>query len=203
MIGTQSVVLLSGGLDSSVALAWAASTGRRPVALSVHYGQRHERELRSAASVASLFGVAHEVRRLEFPWAIAQGSPVLPGRNLVLLTLAAAYGASRYAGDIEVIIGACAADAAGFPDCRPRFLKAASDALSAGFDRKVEVVAPFVDRTKAQILLIAQKLDAWAAVAASWSCYEGGEHPCGRCGACRYRAEGFAEIRKEDPCLAP
>lgn len=194
------VVLLSGGLDSSVALFWAARTQPGALlAISVNYGQAHRRELDAAARVAALAGVRHRVVRLAFPWAPMAG-PVLPGRNTVLLTIAATHGATASGGEpVSVVIGACAADAAGFPDCRPPFLAAASAALTAGLGVPITVMAPFVDRSKADIVRAARELAAWDAVAASWSCYEGGSLPCGACGACRYRSEGFVQAGEVDP----
>ena len=193
----MTVVLLSGGLDSTVALFVARERWQDVRAISIDYGQRHRRELDAAARVAALADVPHRVLTVSWPWPPMQGD-VVPGRNTMLLTLAATHDAAR-GGSCRVVIGACAADAAAFPDCRLAYLLAAQQALSLGLGVPVEIVAPFIDRTKAQIVREARRLGAWDAVAASWSCYAGGAAPCGQCGACRYRAEGFAEAGEVDP----
>ena len=167
--------------------------------MSVDYNQKHRRELEAASRVAQLAGVEHSVKVLRYPWPVMAG-PVLPGRNSVLLMLAASHAAAKSGGDpVRVVIGACAADAAGFVDCRPEYLMAKQRELTLGLGVDVAVIAPFVDRTKAQIVREARALGAWDAVAASWSCYIGGDVPCGECGACKFRAEGFIEAGEVDP----
>lgn len=196
------VVLLSGGLDSTVALFWARERWADVTAMSVDYKQKHRRELRSAAHVAALAGVPHSVKRLEYPWPVMHG-PVLLGRNSVLLMIAASHAAAKGGGEAcGVVIGACQADALLFVDCRAEYLLAKQRELTLGLGVEVGLVAPFVDRTKAQIIQEARRLGAWEAVAASWSCYEGGDAPCGECGACRYRAEGFQQAEEVDPWSA-
>lgn len=195
----KTVVLLSGGLDSTVALFWARERWADVSAMSVDYKQKHARELVAARAVAALAGVALEQKELRFPWPPMCG-PVLPGRNGVLLHIAGIHAGSRAGGDgARVVIGACAADAAGFVDCRPEYLLAKQCELSLALACPMEIVAPFVDRTKAQIVREARRLNAWDAVAVSWSCYVGGDAPCGLCGACGYRAQGFAEAGEVDP----
>jgi len=181
-----------------VALFWARERWADVSAMSVDYKQKHRRELASAAHVAALAGVSHSVKRLEYPWPVMSG-PVLAGRNSVLLMIAASHDASKAGGAGRVIIGACAADALAFVDCRPEYLLIKQQELTLGLGCPIELVAPFVDRTKAQIVQEARRLGAWDAVAASWSCYEGGDRPCGACGACMYRAEGFARAGEVDP----
>lgn len=193
----STVVLLSGGLDSTAALFWAAHNRANVRAIGVDYQQRHARELLSAAVIADLAGVPFERVRLAFPWPPMAGD-VLPGRNGILLSIAAAHAAAD-GGPAEVVIGACAADAAAFPDCRPEYLLAAGQALTLGLGVEVSIVAPWIDRTKAQTIEACRWFGAWHALAYSWTCYRGGEAPCGECTSCVTRAAGFYEAGETDP----
>lgn len=195
----MTTVLLSGGLDSTVALFWARERWAGVDAVAVNYRQKHDRELVAARMVASLAGVLLKTLDLRYPWPPMQGA-VVPGRNGILLGIAAGQAAVRGGGDpVRVVIGACAADAAGFVDCRADYLLTKQRELTLSHGVPVEIVAPFADRTKAQIVQEARRLGAWEAVGYSWSCYEGGAQPCGACSACRFRAEGFAQAGEVDP----
>ena len=190
-------VLLSGGMDSSVALHWAIwRYGSDVTAWSLDYGQRHRgKELAAARKIASDAGVAHRELRISIPWAPMNGD-VLPGRNVILLSTVAAQLVSRGGGEpATVVIGVCAEDEQGFPDCRAEFLISAQEALALGMGIEVSIVAPFLRSTKAQIASEAKRLgpSAGAGLASSWSCYEGGEDPCGSCSACVKRERGLDE----------
>ena len=197
------VVLLSGGLDSTVALYMAKGQYADVTALSVNYRQPHgARELASAYAIAYSASVPFAEINAAIPWPPMQGD-VLVGRNMMLLTMAAARAVVRGGGQpARVVIGACAADADAFPDCRPEFLDAAAKALTLGLGAGVEIVAPLIDRTKAQIVATAALVGAWDAVGLSWSCYRGGKIPCGECNACLKRAEGFSLHGRPDPAIA-
>lgn len=216
----RSLVLLSGGMDSTTALFWAKARGRELHGLTVRYGQRHDRELRSARRVGTLAGLAsHTVLELPLrplfrsaltdPSARLRTSGVRPGipgsyvpaRNTVLLALALAAAESRRCDSI--VIGINAVDYSGYPDCRPEFLAAfrrlARLATKAGVERGEEpkVEAPLLRLTKADIVRLGDRLGVpWAD---TWSCYRGGARPCGRCDSCRLRARGFAEAGRSDP----
>lgn len=196
-------VLFSGGMDSAVALHWSISKyGRDAVtAWSIDYGQSHKtKELDAARFIASSAEVPHRVLKAQIPWAPMNGD-ALAGRNLMLLSIVAAQAAARNGGaPVTIVIGACKADADGFPDCRPEFLVAAQEAITLGLGVSVTIVAPILLLSKAQIILMAHRLGdaAVSALLRSWSCYRGGESPCGECNACRKRAEGFAEAGMED-----
>jgi 7-cyano-7-deazaguanine synthase len=211
----RSVVLLSGGMDSAIALHWALREhGRGEVAaLAIDYGQRHRIELVRASVIAARAGVP--VVRVEalLPWtgtsltrggALDHDRVVVPGRNTILLTLAAAralsYGADR------VVIGCCQDDAERFPDCRPQYLRVAERALSLGLGVPFAIDAPLVHRSKAAAIALMRELGEACeqAVARSWSCYDPQDAgarsptPCGRCLACEHRARGFAEAGVRD-----
>lgn len=211
-------------MDSATCLA-EASRDRPPVhALTLLYGQRHTREVRSARALARHFGVArHEVVRLPLgpllvssltdrsrtlsPRSGAAGripSTYVPARNTIFLSVALGYAESH--GLDRIYVGANAVDYPGYPDCRPEYLAAfqrlANLATRAGVQggRRFRVVAPLVHLSKAEIVRLGTRLGVpWEL---TWSCYEGGRRPCGRCSACRYRAKGFDEAGSPDPLVS-
>jgi 7-cyano-7-deazaguanine synthase len=211
---TSAVVLLSGGADSAIALAWARMEYGSVHAFSIDYGQKHIRELEAAVKIAKLMRVPHSggSLRMELDGSLAGGdtthaesigasTAMVPGRNAMLLDMAAAK-AIRVGAD-TVVIGACLADSLGFPDCRPEFLVAHRRSMALSMGKPIELVAPLLVMTKAATLKLARTLPrAWEALALSWSCYLGGERPCGECGACVARAKGFADAGETDPALA-
>jgi len=216
----SAVVLLSGGLDSATVLAIARHDGWECRALSVDYGQRHRAELDAAARVAASLGAAeHRVvpidltvfggsaltdRAIDVPSEASPGIPVtyVPARNTIFLALALAY-AEVTASD-AIFIGVNAVDYSGYPDCRPQFLAAFAALANLATKRAVEgasiaIAAPIVDMTKADIVRrgIALGVDYSLTV----SCYNADRagRACGRCDACRFRRQGFAEAGIADP----
>lgn len=197
----NSGVLLSGGMDSAIALHWARVRRGGLTAWSIDYGQKHKRELVAAKAIAKAAGVPHRQIKLGVPWPPIGSNGVVVGRNLALLNTVGAQLAVRGGGDtVEIIIGATREDFDGFPDCRPEFMAAASRALTLGFGVETFVVAPFVTQPKAAMVKDALSMPgAWEAIGMSWTCYEGGAAPCGACSACVKRAAAFAEAGQEDP----
>jgi 7-cyano-7-deazaguanine synthase len=210
---TSAVVLLSGGADSAIALAWARMEYGAVHAFSVDYGQKHARELEAAVLIAKHLRVPHRTASLRMDLggsltsddtshaeSIGASTAMVPGRNAILLDMAAAYAVK--VGADTVVIGACGADAGGFPDCRPEFLVAQRRSMSLAMGAPIQLVAPLLVMTKAATLTLARTLPkAWDALGMSWSCYLGGERPCGECGACVARAKGFADAGETDPAL--
>jgi 7-cyano-7-deazaguanine synthase len=218
---TRTVVILSGGLDSTVCLADACASAERVIALSVDYGQRHAVELDRARAIAAHYGVEHVVQRLDLSaWggsALTDASidvPVadldnttipttyVPGRNLIFLSLAVALAEAR--GYDAVSIGVNALDYSGYPDCRPEFIdsfrRAAGLALRTGVEGSpVDVITPLIDMSKAQI--VRRGVELGAPLELTWSCYRGFDKPCGDCDSCVLRAKGFAEADLVDPAL--
>lgn len=208
------VVLLSGGIDSSLAAALALSQGRQVHALAVDYGQRHKKELLAAQKQAKALGI-QSFKRLHFPLnSLAAGSlvdgskvrqsgvkPGLPKtyvsfRNGVLLSLAAA-AADALKVD-EIWGGWCLADRSGYPDCRPAFLKAMEKAARLGTSqKKLKVITPLSRMSKKAI--IQKGLTLGLDFSKTWTCYLGKAHPCRLCDACRIRALGFKAAGLEDP----
>ncbi len=221
MIGA--VVILSGGLDSTVCLAEAVTTKAPVIALTIDYGQRHRIELERATAVAAHYGVEHIVQRLDLSaWggsaltdpslavptaaeaAAGAGIPItyVPGRNLIFLSLAVALAEARECD--TVIIGVNALDYSGYPDCRPEFIHSfnatAGLALRTAFEGAgVTVAMPLVDLSKADI--VRRGVALRAPLDLTWSCYRGDASPCGDCDACALRAKGFAEAGVTDPSL--
>jgi 7-cyano-7-deazaguanine synthase len=205
------VVLLSGGFDSVAALFWARARYIELRAISFDYGQpNRDGELTYGHGVANDLGIPRtclhlaDAFRPENPQGLMAGEdapgpvPVggtdrafVPGRNLVLLSVAAAHAATWWPGDVDLIVGASAEDQAGFPDCRPTTFAKLAMTLSAGMGRTFVIRSPWADMTKSQILY-AVKPDAVAleAVQRSYSCYRH-RGPCGQCGACVKRAVAF------------
>ncbi len=216
------VVLLSGGLDSTTALAIARSKGFACHALTVRYGQLHQVELDAAARVAKALGAAeHRVVTVDLaPLASSAlttaaiavpkdrslaeiGAPgdvpstYVPARNTVLMSLALAWAETLGAKDI--FLGVNVLDASGYPDCRPEFV-AAFEALAQFATRApgLRVHAPLIELTKAQIIELGQSLGVDYAI--THSCYDPiGDRACGRCDACALRKKGFAEAGVPDP----
>jgi len=218
----RAVVLLSGGMDSATAAAWAKARFRWVGALSVDYGQRHRLELEAARAVARQLALAeHRVvgvdlrafggsaltDALEVPKGredIGRLIPItyVPARNSVLLSLLTAYGETRQAR--HLVIGANALDYSGYPDCRPDFLQAfarvATLGTKAGREGKgFALHAPLLHLTKAGIVRLGHTLGLDFAL--TFSCYDPtpeGLH-CGACDACRLRQRGFADSGLPDP----
>lgn len=203
----RAVVLLSGGMDSTVTLYEALWThGGNVCALGIDYGQRHAREeLTRAESIAVMADVAYEVARIDLGAFSAlvnrdddaiitdPRDAVVPFRNSFFALRAATHALAR--GAIEIWMGCCAADAAAFPDCRPEWATAMSALLDVAGGHGIRLVTPVIDRTKSQIITRARALGCIAAVEASWSCYcpTTERKPCGQCSACWARERGFAE----------
>lgn len=226
---TAAVVLSSGGVDSTTCLALALERFPRDkvTTVSVFYGQRHARELEAARAVAAHYGVAH--RELNLASVLADSDNALmanstravphesygeqvrdsrnglvetyvPFRNGLMLSAVAALGLSLYPSDHTALyLGAHMDDAAGdaYPDCSPEFTETMGRAISLGTAGLVSVCAPFVAMDKAQV--VACGLALHVPYELTWSCYEGGDKPCGTCGTCVDRLRAFHANGVEDP----
>jgi 7-cyano-7-deazaguanine synthase len=219
----KAVVLLSGGLDSTTALAIARAEGFDCYGLTVLYGQQHDCEVDAARAIAGALGCReHRVLELDLrPLAVSAltsdaigvpknraladiGAPddvpvtYVPARNTVLLGLALAWAETLDAFDI--FVGVNVLDASGYPDCRPEFV-AAFEALAnvATRARGFKIRAPLIEMTKAQIIARGVELDVDYAM--THSCYDPapGGLACGGCDACQLRRKGFTEAGVSDP----
>ncbi|HEX5754814.1 MAG TPA: 7-cyano-7-deazaguanine synthase QueC [Arenimonas sp.] len=215
----RAVVLVSGGMDSAVALAIAREQGFECHALSVAYGQRHEAELIAATRVAHDLGVvAHKTVHVDLrsiggsaltadiavPETAGSGIPVtyVPARNTIMLSVA--LGWAEVLGADDLFCGVNAVDYSGYPDCRPEFIAAferlANLATKAGVEgHAFRVHAPLMRMSKADIAREGARLGVDFALTVS--CYQADAEglACGRCDACRLRAEGFAAAGVADP----
>ena len=224
----KALVLLSGGVDSSTCLALAVNKygSENVIALSIYYGQKHNKEIEAAHSIAAHYGV--RLRELDLALIFSDsdcsllkgsnedipkesyadqlketnGSPVstyVPFRNGLFLSSAASIALSN---DCSVIYyGAHSDDAAGnaYPDCSSDFNDAMNRAIFLGSGDQLTIKAPFVDLTKADIVKIGLELNVPYEL--TWSCYEGGEKPCGCCGTCRDRIAAFKANGVTDPLI--
>ena len=223
------LVLSSGGVDSTTCLAMAvAEVGAENVlALSVYYGQKHDKEIQAAKKVAEYYGV----RRMELDLSVifagsncsllkqstediplesyAQQieethgekpvSTYVPFRNGLFLSSAASIALSH--GCSKIMYGAHADDAAGaaYPDCSLDFVNAMNQAIYLGSGNQLTIEAPFVSLTKADV--VKKGLELGVPYELTWSCYEGGEKPCGKCGTCIDRRRAFELNGTIDPLL--
>jgi 7-cyano-7-deazaguanine synthase len=216
------LVILSGGLDSTVCMALADREREDGalLALSFDYGQRHANELDHAAGVAGHYRAEHLIVHLDTSaWGgsaltdesidiptggTEEGIPAtyVPARNSIFLAVALGVAEARQLD--AVWIGVNAIDYSGYPDCRPEFIEAFRGVAATGQKRGVEgdpirISVPLIELTKAEIVRLGRELDA--PLALTWSCYQGGTRPCGQCDACLLRARGFAEAGINDPAL--
>lgn len=221
------VVLVSGGLDSTVTAAIAKSEGFELYFLTVDYGQRHRTEIECAQKISEYFEVKeHKIIPLDLRTfggsALTDQIPVpthqtardreqqipvtyVPARNTIFLSLALAYAEVLDASSI--FFGANIRDYSGYPDCRPEFIQAFKEVARLGTrmgleGQPVDILAPLLFLTKCEII---QKGHALG-VPFQWtnSCYNPGRQnqPCGQCDSCVIRQEGFKEAHLSDPLLA-
>jgi 7-cyano-7-deazaguanine synthase len=221
----KAVVLLSGGLDSTTALAIAKAEGFALYAVSFRYGQRHVIELESARRLAELAGVEKhlivdidlraiggsaltdeiEVPKERSSEAMTSGIPVtyVPARNTVFLSFALAWAETLNAADI--FIGVNALDYSGYPDCRPEYIEAyermANLATKAGVEgaMRLKIHTPLITMTKAEIIQTGLSLGIDYSL--THSCYDPTPQglACGKCDSCLLRLKGFAEANATDP----
>lgn len=223
----KALVLSSGGLDSTTCVGIAVDKyGKENVAtLSAYYGQRHDKELACAKKVADFYGLDHYELDLSMIFS-ASNNPLLkqstnsvpegsyeeqqkenkqvatyvPFRNGLLLSAAASFAGSLFPDEeVEILYGAHADDAAGeaYADCSQAFADAINSAIKIGTYNKVWLEAPLVALTKAEV--VKKGIELAVPFELTWSCYNGGEKQCGRCGTCIDRRRAFALNGMEDP----
>ena len=212
----KTVLVYSGGLDSTVLLYHLLSAGDTVSTLSVNYGQRHSKELKRARTIISALSIEHREIDLTSINELLGGSSltdkdisiphghyeednmkstVVPNRNMILLSLATGWAVSQKADCVSY--AAHSGDHAIYPDCRNEFAEALDKAIQLADWQKVYLNRPFVDLTKADIVRRGAELGV--PLELTWSCYEGQELHCGRCGTCIERREAFHLAGVEDP----
>ena len=213
MARKKAVILLSGGLDSTTTLYYAKAKGYDCFCLMFDYGQRHKKELRAAVKLAKLNKCRYTIVKIALPWSksaltdlavkipkntgkIGKNIPVtyVPARNTIFLSFAASYAESI--GAKRIFIGANALDYSGYPDCRPKYIKAYEKAVNLGTKsgvtgKKIRIETPLIALTKAEIIKLGRKLGVPYQL--TWSCYRGEKLPCGTCESCLLRNKGFKE----------
>jgi len=222
------VMLLSGGMDSTTLLWWLLKHGHKVNCLSVNYGQRHGKELKAASDVWLLAfqqfsqqlgdekginlydaGVNQLLKgssQSDINVAVPHGAyddevmktTVVPNRNMMMLSFAIAWAISEKMD--YVWYGAHSGDHTIYPDCRPEFVQALAQTTKLADWHQPELVAPFIHWDKGDIALIGNGLGV--PYGKTWTCYEGKDNPCEKCGACVERAEAFEFAGIADPLLA-
>ena len=223
----KAVVLLSGGVDSTTCLAVAVEKfgAENVLALTITYGQKHNREIESAKKVANHYGVeivqqdlseifrfsnssllknsSEKIRHQSYAEQISEighktVDTYVPFRNGVFLSFATAIAMSL--GADFIYYGAHADDAAGsaYPDCSPKFKKAMHDAIFEGSGKVCDLITPFILKNKSDV--VAEGLRLKVPYELTWSCYEGGDKPCGTCATCIDRKKAFELNGVKDPC---
>jgi 7-cyano-7-deazaguanine synthase len=225
----RALVLSSGGVDSTTALGLAVSKfgAENVTSLSISYGQKHDKEIEAAKKVADFYGVeqlfldlslifqysdcsllkqsSEEIPEESYEEQIKKTngekpvSTYVPFRNGLFLSTAASIALSKECS--VIYYGAHADDAAGFayPDCSEVFNDAMNKAIYEGSGHQLKIEAPFVKLNKAEVVKMG--LELGVPYELTWSCYEGGEKPCGKCGTCIDRAKAFAANGVKDPAL--
>ena len=222
----KALVLISGGVDSTTCLGMAVKEygHENVVGLSIFYGQRHDKEIKAADAVCDFYKVEHITLDLSTMFQFSDcsllqhsdeeipeesyaeqltktdGKPVstyVPFRNGLFLSSASAIALSK--GCSKIYYGAHSDDAAGnaYPDCSEAFNKAMNTAIYEGSVKQLEIVAPFIRLNKSQV--VKKGLEIGVPYELTWSCYEGHEKACGKCGTCIDRRAAFELNGVTDP----
>ena len=227
----KALVLSSGGVDSTTCLSLAINKfgSENVTSVSFFYGQKHDKELKCARELANYYHIKHyeldlssimqysncslltnstqEIKHQSYAEQIAENgegrvSTYVPFRNGLMLSAAAALADSIYENEeCDIYIGAHADDSAGnaYADCSTEFVDAMAKAINIGTYEKINIIAPFVDSNKAGV--VKKGLELKTPYELTWSCYEGKDTPCGKCGTCIDRAAAFAANNVEDPAI--
>jgi len=215
MAKKKAVVIYSGGMDSFTLLNKVVKEGFDVYALTFNYGQKQVKEVEIAKKACAQLGVSHKILDISAINALMQSSSligsedipeghyesdsmkstVVPNRNMILLSLAIAYGVDIKAG--KVYYGAHSGDHAIYPDCRPEFVQKMNDVAGIANYEHVSIETPYLNSTKGEILK--DGLSMGLTYETTWTCYNGRDKACGKCGACVERLEAFSENNVTDP----
>ena len=226
----KALVLSSGGVDSTtcVALAVKKYGAENVITASLYYGQKHDKELKCARSIAEYYGVRHieedisnimkyasnvcslvkggkDIQECSYEEQVKANKDgrvdtYVPFRNGLLLSIATAYADSLFPNEeVEIYYGAHSDDACGnaYADCSPEFAEAMNKAIKIGTYGKITVKRPLIHMNKAQVVKLGLQL--MVPYNRTWSCYEGKEKACGKCGTCIDRLNAFKENGVKDP----
>lgn len=211
-------MILSGGLDSTTALYELQQEHEVVEALTFDYGQRHRREIESAQKICKELSLAHRIVDASNLNELLQGSSltssaidtphghyaeenmkqtVVPNRNAIFINIAVGYAISQKIYALG--LGIHAGDHYIYPDCRPEFIESQQNTLSLANDCEFHLMTPFIHSNKTEI--VARGKELAVPFHLTWTCYEGGERPCEKCGSCVERTEAFEENNLADPLL--
>ena len=207
----KTILVYSGGMDSTALLYKLQSEGGRVKCLSFDYGQRHKKELKAAKKICKCLGVEHKIINIKSLKTLMSGSAltsssvkvpyghyksktmrrtVVPNRNMIFLSIAIAAAVGEKFDRVAIAVHA--GDHAIYPDCRPAFIKIMNTASRIANYSKVRVYAPFLNITKREIALLGKRLRV--PFGDTWTCYKGLRRPCGKCGACVERMEALDSV---------
>ncbi|WP_029257345.1 7-cyano-7-deazaguanine synthase QueC [Glaciecola sp. HTCC2999] len=214
----KAILIYSGGMDSFTLLHHILDQGlavNEIAALTFNYGQKHVKEVEFARRVCEALGIQHKVVDISAINSLMGGSSltddieipeghyeadnmqstVVPNRNMILLSMAVAYAVSLEAD--KVYYGAHSGDHAIYPDCRPEFVQKMDEVCRIANYQSVSIDTPFIHMSKIEILT--RGVNLGLDYSQTWTCYNGREHACGKCGACVERLEAFTENGQTDP----
>ena len=211
----KAIVLFSSGLDSTTVLYYAINKGYDCNCLIFDYGQKHSKEVKNASSFAKSLGLNYYIIKVSIPWEVSSltnknkkipehkiikkgiiPSTYVPGRNTIFLSYAVSLAETIKAK--KIFLGINAVDFSSYPDCTPQYLKSMQQVMKS-LNNNVEIVAPIEKLSKAQIIKLGKKLNV--PYEKTWSCYNGGIRPCGKCDSCKLRAKGFKEAGRDERAL--
>lgn len=213
----KTILVFSGGLDSTTLLYKLLSEGKEVKAISFDYGQRHSKELIFAGLTCERLGIEHEIIKLDFMRNLCSNSAltgdidvpeghyeaenmkltVVPNRNMIMASIAIGWAVNLDFD--EVALGVHAGDHSIYPDCRPLFIDELSAIAKDANFKSINIYAPFLNVDKGDIVKIGKELNVDYSL--TWTCYKGDEQPCEKCGSCRERAYAFDKAELEDPLL--
>lgn len=213
----KTVIVLSGGMDSTTLLYKLLAEGKEVAAISFNYGQRHSRELEQAANTCKALGVQHKIVSLAPLQELISNSSltgdievpeghyeaenmkltVVPNRNMIMASIAIGWAVNLDYD--EVALGVHAGDHAIYPDCRPAFVEALAQIAQVANFKPIGIYTPFLYVDKGDIAIEGKALGVDYGL--THTCYKGEEIPCGKCGACQERAEAFAKAGEVDPTV--
>jgi len=211
----RTVIILSGGLDSTTLLYDIVYQGFEVFPISFNYNQKHKRELECAKATCQKLHLEHKIVDLSIlndlapsaltrdDWKVPEGyytdenmkQTVVPNRNMVMLSLATAYAIGI--GARKLFYGAHSGDHTIYPDCRPEFIKALSEAIALADWQPIQLLAPYSNIDKGDI--VKRGLELGVDYSLTHTCYAGEEVACGVCGACQERLEAFEKAGFQDP----
>ena len=214
----KTVLVMSGGLDSTTLLYKLLQEGKQVQAISFNYGQRHSKELDMAKKTCDKLNVPHKVIDISFIKELISKSSltsddiavpdghyshetmkitVVPNRNMIMASIAIGYAVNLDYD--EVALGVHAGDHTIYPDCRPEFIEALRKIAAISNFKPIEIYTPFLNISKTDVVTLGNMLGVDYSL--SWTCYKGLEKPCGKCGSCTERAESFDLNKLIDPLL--